>query len=133
MRPACALLLAAASLSSACTNPLDSAHEAASAARQPETASPKDAPLPYRVLVDEVNKQANTVDFHVLVSAQPKHDEAQKLIEYLYRHLMTRTESRPAGLAGYVYSDEAQFKTPPRSPIASVIQKPGDVAPVFEN
>ena len=98
-----------------------------------ETTSPKDSPTAYKVLADEVNKQANTADYHVLLPAQPKHDDADALLKYLYRHLMTRNEEPPAGVAAYVYSDEAQYKTPPRSPIASVIQKPGDVGPTFEN
>ena len=98
-----------------------------------ETTSPKDSPTQYKVLADETNKQANTVEYHVLLPAQPKHDDADKLLKYLYRHLMTRTEDKPAGIAAYVYSDEAQYKTPPRSPIASVVQKPGDLGPTFDN
>jgi hypothetical protein len=46
---------------------------------------------------------------------------------------MTRVEPQPAGVAVDVGGDEAQYKTPPRSPIASVVQKPGDVGPTFEN
>ena len=52
--------------------------------------------MQYKVLADEVNKQANTVDFHVLVAAQPKHDEAERSSSILYRHLMTRAEPQPA-------------------------------------
>lgn len=100
----------------------------------PETTSPKDSPMPYKVLEDNVDKKANTVEYHVLLPAQPKHDDADKLTKYLYRHLMTRNDDeKPAGLAAYVYSDESQYKTPPRSPIASVVQKPGDIGPTFEN
>lgn len=98
-----------------------------------ETTSPKDSPMQYKVLADETNKQANTVEYHVLLPAQPKHDDADQLTKYLYRHLMMRNEEKPAGLAAYVYSDESQYKTPPRSPIASVVQKPGDIGPTFEN
>jgi hypothetical protein len=36
-------------------------------------------------------------------------------------------------VAAYVYSNESQYKTPPRSPIATVIKKPEDLAPAFEN
>jgi hypothetical protein len=46
---------------------------------------------------------------------------------------MTRTETPPASLAAYVYSDEAQYRTPPRSPIASFTQKSGDAGPTFDN
>ena len=46
---------------------------------------------------------------------------------------MTRAEPQPAGVSAYIYSDEAQYKTPPRSPIAGVVQKPGDVGPAFDN
>jgi hypothetical protein len=69
----------------------------------------------------------------VLVADQPKHDDVQKLLEYLYRHLVTRRDPEPATLSGYVYSNEAQYKTPPRSPIASVTKKQGDMGPTFEN
>ena len=136
MRRACVLFFAAASSwTVACTNPLDEKAQKQQQAGAPtaETASPKDAPMQYKVLADEVNKATNTVDFHVLLAAQPKHDEADVLLKYLYRHLMTRAEPQPAGVAAYVYSDEAQYKTPPRSPVGSVIQKPGDVGPTFEN
>jgi hypothetical protein len=98
-----------------------------------ETASAKDSPMAYKVLADEVNKNANTVDYHLIIAPTAKHDDVDGLLKYLYRHLMTRTETQPAGLAAYVYTDESQYKTPPRSPIASVIQKPGDVGPTFEN
>jgi len=97
-----------------------------------ETTSPKDSPMQYKVLADEVNKAANTADYHVLI-APAKHDDVETLLKYLYRHLMTRDEPAPAGIAAYVYSDESQYKTPPRSPVATVIQKPGDVGPTFEN
>jgi hypothetical protein len=88
--------------------------------------------MQYKVFADEVNKSANTIEYHVLI-APAKHDDVQKLLEYLYRHLMTRDEPAPASVAGYVYSDETQYKTPPRSPVASVVQKSGDVGPTFEN
>jgi hypothetical protein len=105
---------------------------AAPAAAQGETTSPKDSPQSYRVLSDEVNKAANTIEYHVLI-APSKHDDVEKLLKYLYRHLMTRDEPAPAALAAYVYSDESQYKTPPRSPVASVVQKSGDVGPTFED
>jgi hypothetical protein len=137
MRRARALVLATATswLVAACTNPIDerAQQQKKSAQAGGETTSPKDSPMQYKVLADEVNKQTNTVDYHVLLPAQPKHDEADALLKYLYRHLMTRAEPQPAGVAAYVYSDEAQYKTPPRSPVASVIQKPGDVGPAFDN
>jgi hypothetical protein len=98
-----------------------------------ETVSPKESPMQYKVLADEVSTQANTVEYHVLVADQPKHDDVQKLLEFMYRHLMTRREPEPATLNGYVYSNEAQYKTPPRSPIASVSKKQGEMGPSFEN
>jgi len=103
------------------------------AAAQGETVSPKDAPVQYKVLADNVDKAKNTIEQHILVAQAPKHDEMQKLLEYLYRHLMTRDSPEPAGLEAHVYSNEAQYKTPPRSPIGSVIKKPGDLAPTFDN
>ena len=131
-----ALLAACCCTLVACSNPIDErANQQAQKSAQAvgETTSPKDSPMPYKVLADDVNKQTNTVDYHVLLSAQPKHDEADQLLKYLYRHLMQRAEPQPAGVAAYVYSDEAQYKTPPRSPVASVVQKPGDVGPTFDN
>ena len=131
-----ALLAACCCTLVACSNPIDErANQQAQKNAQAvgETTSPKDSPMPYKVLADDVNKQTNTVDYHVLLSAQPKHDEADQLLKYLYRHLMQRAEPQPAGVAAYVYSDEAQYKTPPRSPVASVVQKPGDVGPAFDN
>jgi hypothetical protein len=139
MRRASALIFVASTSWTmvACSNPIDERaaqqQQQKAQAAAGETESPKDAPTQYKVLADEVNKQSNTVDFHVLVAAQPKHDEADTLLKYLYRHLMTRAEPQPAGVAAYVYSDEAQYKTPPRSPVASVIQKSGDVGPAFDN
>ena len=121
----------AASLVAACSNPLDATNN--QAPKGPETSSPAGSPLPYRVLADDVNKQANSVEYHVLVAGPPKHDDADALLKFLYKHLMMRYEDKPAAVAGYVYSDEAQYKTPPRSPIASVVLKSGDVGPTFEN
>jgi hypothetical protein len=139
MRRACALLFVASSTITmvACSNPIDERaqqqQQKSASASAGETASPKDAPMQYKVLADDVNKQSNTVEQHVLLPSQPKHDEADALLKYLYRHLMTRAEPQPAGVAAYVYSDEAQYKTPPRSPVAAVVQKPGDVGPTFDN
>lgn len=135
MRRACLVAAACCSLA-ACSNPLDeraTQQQQKNAQAVGETTSPKDAPMQYKVLADEVNRASNTVEYHVLLSAQPKHDEADTLLKYLYRHLMTRAEPQPAGVAAYIYSDEAQYKTPPRSPVASVVQKPGDVGPTFDN
>src|SRR4051812_48140109 len=122
-------LVVCAALASGCSS---SPAPTAPAGSQAETTSPKDSPMQYKVFTDEVNKSANTADYHILI-APAKHDEVQKLLEYLYRHLMTRDEPAPAGVAAYVYTDESQYKTPPRSPVASVVQKPGDVGPTFEN
>jgi hypothetical protein len=98
-----------------------------------ETVAPKDSPMQYKVLADDVNTQANTVEFHLLVADQPKHDDVEKLLKFVYRHLMTRREPQPSSLAGYVYTNESQYKTPPRSPVASVIQKSGELGPTFDN
>jgi len=111
------------------TAPAPTAAPAASA----ETTSPKDSPLAYKVLQDDTNKSANTIEFHVLVADGSKHDEVEGLLKFLYRHLMQRADPPPAGVSAFVYSNESQYKTPPRSPVASMIQKPGDVGPAFEN
>jgi len=98
-----------------------------------ETGSPADSPMKYTVLGDTLDTKANAVDFHVLVADGPKHDDVEKLLKYLYRHLMQRREPQPTALTVAVYSNEAQYKTPPRSPIATVLQKSGDIGPTFEN
>ncbi len=94
---------------------------------------PKDFPAGCKVLKDTGDPAKNTVEYHVLVPADTKHDPAQKLLEALYLHLMTRKDTEPAGLAGYLYTSEAQFSTPPLSPVASIVKKPGVLAPAFDN
>ena len=96
-----------------------------------ETESPADSPVPYKVLKDETIN--NAVEYHVLIAETVKHDEVQKLLEYLYRHTMTRRDSEPAQMGGYVYGSEAAFSTPPRTPLGSVIRKSGEMGPTFEN
>ena len=98
-----------------------------------ETASPADAPLKYTVLSDGFDTKTNAVDFHILIAENQKHDDVEKLLRYLYRHLMQRKEPEPTTLSASVYSSEAQYKTPPRTPIANVQRKAGELAPVFEN
>jgi hypothetical protein len=98
-----------------------------------DTVSPKESPMQYKVLADTTNTQANTVEYHVLVADQPKHDDVEGLLKFLYRHLMTRRDPPPASMEAHVYSNEAQYKTPPRSPIASVTQKSGELGPTFDN
>src|SRR5258708_30061558 len=96
-----------------------------------ETESPKDSPTAYKVLKDETVN--NSVEYHVLIADGTKHDDVQKLLEYLYRHVMTRRDDRPVGAAAYVYTTEAAFQTPPRTPVAQVILKNGDRGPTFDN
>src|SRR5271167_2169074 len=109
---ACFLAAVCCSLT-ACSNPLDERanqqqQKSAQASAGGETASPKDAPTAYRVLADNVDKATNTVEYHAILATPPKHDEADTLLKYLYRHLMTRAEPQPAGVSAFVYSDEAQ-------------------------
>jgi hypothetical protein len=104
-----------------------------SAGASAETESPKDSPMKYKVLADDNDKSANTSDYHILITDGPKHDDVDGLLKFLYRHLMTRRDPAPSGISASVYSNEAQYKTPPRSPIATVVQKPGDVGPTFDN
>lgn len=98
-----------------------------------DTSCPRDFPPSCKVFKDDTDQARNTIEYHVLVPAETKHDAAQKELESLYRHLMTRRESEPAGLFGYLYTSEAQYTTPPLSPVASVVKKPGDKGPTFEN
>src|SRR5258708_28777631 len=96
-----------------------------------ETESPKDSPTPYKVLKDETVN--NAVEYHVLIADGTKHDDVQKLLEFLYRHTMTRKDDPPAATGGYVYTTEAAFATPPRTPVASVVKKGSDAGPAFDN
>jgi hypothetical protein len=96
------------------------------AAKAGETTSPADSPMKYSVLADTFDDKQNALDFHVLVADGAKHDDVEKLLKFLYRHLETRKETPPGTLMASVYSSEAQYKTPPRSPIATVSQKPGE-------
>jgi hypothetical protein len=96
-----------------------------------ETESPKDSPLAYKVLKDETVN--NAVEYHVLVPEGSKHDDVQKLLEYIYRHTMTRRDDAPAATSGFVYTTEAAYATPPRTPVATVIKKGSDPGPSFDN
>ena len=126
MRPLMATLSVAALCAfSACDE------QKAAAPSGAETASLPDSPTPYKVLSDTMTN--GTVDFHILVAEGTKHDEVQKLLEYLYRHLTTRHEDPPAGMGGFVYNAEAAYATPPRTPIGSIVKKPSDLAPTFTN
>ena len=93
--------------------------------------SPKDSPVSYQVLKDELNN--GTVEFHVLAAGNVKHDDMDKLLVFLYRHLMTRHEDPPSGAAGYVYGTLEAFKTPPRTPLGSFIKHPSDLGATYEN
>ena len=96
-----------------------------------DTECPKEMGAKCKVLKDETEKLS--VEYHVLVSPDTKQEDAEKYLRAVYRHLMTRRDATPNNLAGYLYTNEAQFNTPPLSPVASVLQKPGDKAPTFEN
>jgi hypothetical protein len=96
-----------------------------------ETESPKDSPVAYKVLKDETSN--NSVEYHILVAETTKHDDVEGLLKYLYRHTMTRKEDQPAGVACYVYFNEAAYQTPPRTPVAQVVKKGSDPGPTFEN
>jgi hypothetical protein len=96
-----------------------------------ETESPKSSPVHYKVLKDDTVN--NAVEYHVLIAETVKHDEVQKLLEYLYRHVMTRRDVEPASMGGFVYTTETAFATPPRTPIAQVVRKSGEIGPTFEN
>ena len=98
-----------------------------------ETASAADSPMKYKVLADTTDAKTNTVEYHALVAEGPKHDDVEKLLKYLYRHVMQRGDTPPGTLALAVYSSESQYKTPPRTPIGTVAQKPGEIAPTFDN
>lgn len=103
----------------------------APAAPAAETSSPADSPLAYKVLDDRTVN--NAVEYHVLIADGTRHDDVEKLLKYLYRHLVQRREDEPAALAAYVYSSEAAFRSPPRAPVAQVVKKSGDRGPTFED
>lgn len=98
-----------------------------------DTVCPKELGPGCTVLKDEWDSAKLVAEYHVLIPRTTKHDEAQKDLEALYRYLMTRRDATPTQLAGYIYTDELQFKTPPLSPVGTVLQKPSDKAPTFEN
>jgi len=98
---------------------------------KPDTECPKELGTKCKVLKDETEKL--TVEYHVLVAAETKHEEAEKYLQAIYRHLMTRRDATPTQISGFLYTNEAQFNTPPLSPVGSVVQKPSDKAPTFEN
>jgi hypothetical protein len=98
-----------------------------------DTTCPKELGSKCKVLKDEWDSVKLTAEYHVLVPSDTKHDDAQKFLEALYRHLMTRRDATPTQLSGYLYTNEAQFTTPPLSPVGTVLQKPGDKAPTFDN
>src|SRR5262245_58260746 len=54
-----------------------------------DTKCSKELPAECKVLKDEMEEKKNSVEYHVLLPAKTKHDEAQKHMEALYRHLMT--------------------------------------------
>lgn len=96
-----------------------------------DTACPKEMGAKCKVLKDETDKLS--VEYHVLVPPDTKHEDAEKYLQTIYRHLMTRRDNTPNNIAGYLYTSEAQFNTPPLSPVGSVLQKPSDKSPTFEN
>lgn len=100
---------------------------------KPDTVCPKEIGSSCKVLKDEWDDKKLVAEYHILVAADTKHGDAEKYLQALYRHLMTRRDYPPTQLGGFVYTDEAQFKTPPLSPVGSVTQKPGEKSPTFEN
>jgi hypothetical protein len=92
---------------------------------------PKELGAHCKVLKDETDKLS--VEYHVLVGPDTKHGDAEKYLQALYRYLMTRRDNTPNNLAAYLYTNEAQFTTPPLSPVGIVTQKPSDKSPNFEN
>lgn len=106
---------------------------AAPAGATADTACPKDFPTACKVLKDETDVKNNSVEYHVLVPPDTRHADADKLLQSLYRHLMTRRDSEPAALSGYLYTNEVQFSTPPASPVASMVKRAEAKIPIFEN
>ena len=100
---------------------------------KPDTVCPKEITGTCKVLKDEWDDKKLIAEYHILVPPETKHDEATKYLQALYRHLMTRRDLNPTTLSGFVYTNEAQFSTPPLSPVGSVTQKPGEKSPSFEN
>lgn len=100
---------------------------------KPDTVCPKELGASCKVLKDEFDEKKLFAEYHVLVSPDTKHDDADNYLKALYRHMMTRRDVAPTQLGGFVYTNEAQFTTPPLSPVGSVTQKPGEKSPTFEN
>ena len=102
--------------------PAQSEQPTGGAGPAPDTACPKDFPTTCKVLKDSTDVKTNSTEYHVLLAADTKHSDAEKLLKSLYRHLMTRRDTEPAALAGYLYTSEAQFSTPPLSPRQKIRQ-----------
>ena len=80
---------------------------------KPDTVCPKEITGTCKVLKDEWDDKKLIAEYHILVPPETKHDEATKYLQALYRHLMTRRDLNPTTLGGFVYTNEAQFSTPP--------------------
>jgi len=100
---------------------------------KPDTVCPKEITVTCKVLKDDWDDKKLVAEYHILVAPDTKHNDAEKHLQALYRYLMTRRDLAPTQLGGFVYTSEAQFSTPPLSPVGSVVQKPGDKSPTFEN
>lgn len=99
----------------------------------PDTVCPKGMPAECKVLRDDFDEKKLVAKYHVLVAKGTKHDDADAQLKALYRHLMMRRDVSPTQLGAYLYTDQAQFSTPPESPVGSVVQNPGDKSPTFDN
>jgi hypothetical protein len=100
---------------------------------KPDTVCPKGLPSECKVLRDEFDEKKLVAKYHVLVPKGTKHDDADAYLKALYRYLWMRRDVTPTQVGAYVYTDEAQFSTPPESPVAVVTQNPSDKSPTFEN
>jgi hypothetical protein len=62
-----------------------------------DTECPKELGTTCKVLKDETEKL--TDEYHVLVPPETKHEDAEKYLQVLYRHLMTRRDATPTQIA----------------------------------
>ncbi len=98
----------------------------------PIAAAPAGTPA-FTVVEDRVSADRDTVEVRVAVTSVPEREELDKLLQHLYRQMMTRA-GEPLQVAAFVFpSPEVAQKSPDKGWIASVTKKRGDFGPTFDN
>lgn len=101
----------------------------------PPPIAPAPAGTPaFSVLKDTVSADRDHVDVRVALTGAAEREELDKLLQHLYRQMMTRLGVEPLTVAAHVYpSAEAFQRDPDKGAVASVVKKRGDLGPTFDN